>query len=50
MIEVPRAALTVEKFVSDCDFLSFGTNDLTQMLCGFSRDDSASFLKDYVEK
>ncbi len=50
MIEVPRAALTADEFAADCDFLSFGTNDLTQMGCGFSRDDSGAFLKLYVEK
>jgi len=50
MIEVPRAALTADKFAWECDFLSFGTNDLTQMGCGFSRDDSWEFLKLYVEK
>ena len=50
MIEVPRAALTANEFAADCDFLSFGTNDLTQMGCGFSRDDSGAFLKLYVEK
>jgi pyruvate,orthophosphate dikinase len=50
MIEVPRAALTADEFAADCDFLSFGTNDLTQMGCGFSRDDAGKFLKLYVEK
>jgi len=50
MIEVPRAAIIVDKFASDCDFISFGTNDLTQMTCWFSRDDSAKFLIDYVKK
>ena len=50
MIEVPRAALTADEFAADCDFLSFGTNDLTQMWCGFSRDDSGAFLKLYVQK
>lgn len=50
MIEVPRAALTADELAAEADFLSFGTNDLTQMTCGFSRDDSAAFLKDYVSK
>jgi len=50
MIEVPRAAITADQFAAECDFLSFGTNDLTQMGCGFSRDDAGKFLKLYVEK
>ncbi|HRX63567.1 MAG TPA: pyruvate, phosphate dikinase [Candidatus Absconditabacterales bacterium] len=50
MVEVPRAAITADEFAGECDFLSFGTNDLTQMGCGFSRDDSGAFLKLYVEK
>ena len=50
MIETPRAALTTSEFAKQADFLSFGTNDLTQMTCGFSRDDAAVFLKPYVEK
>merc|ERR1712070_684440 len=50
MIEVPRAALTADELAVEADFMSFGTNDLTQMTCGFSRDDSGSFLKSYVEK
>jgi pyruvate, orthophosphate dikinase len=49
MIEVPRAALTADEFAPHCDFMSFGTNDLTQMTCGFSRDDAASFLTKYVD-
>jgi pyruvate, orthophosphate dikinase len=49
MIEVPRAALTAEEFAPECDFFSFGTNDLTQMTCGFSRDDAGSFLGLYVD-
>ncbi len=49
MIEVPRGALTADKIASKADFFSFGTNDLTQMGCGFSRDDSGSFLKEYVK-
>merc|ERR1712151_1371167 len=48
MIEVPRAALTADQIATEAQFFSFGTNDLTQMGCGFSRDDSASFLKEYV--
>ncbi len=50
MIEVPRAALTSGAIASEAEFFSFGTNDLTQMTCGFSRDDSGSFLGEYVEK
>jgi len=49
MIEVPRAALTADEFAPECDFFSFGTNDLTQMTCGFSRDDSGSFLGLYTD-
>eukprot|EP01028_Stygiella_incarcerata_P010492 TRINITY_DN5447_c0_g1_i1.p1 TRINITY_DN5447_c0_g1~~TRINITY_DN5447_c0_g1_i1.p1 ORF type:complete len:876 (-),score=248.01 TRINITY_DN5447_c0_g1_i1:1879-4506(-) len=48
MIEVPRAALTADEFAVEADFMSFGTNDLTQMTCGFSRDDSGSFLNAYA--
>lgn len=50
MIEVPRAALKADELAVEAEFMSFGTNDLTQMTCGFSRDDSGSFLKDYVAK
>lgn len=50
MIEIPRAALTADKIAEEAEFLSFGTNDLTQMTFGFSRDDAAKFLKDYYEK
>jgi pyruvate,orthophosphate dikinase len=50
MIEVPRAALTADEIAKECDFMSFGTNDLTQMTCGFSRDDSGKFLPAYVEE
>ena len=50
MIEVPRAAVTADEIAKEADFFSFGTNDLTQMTCGFSRDDSSKFLKDYVAK
>ena len=49
MIEVPRAALTADEIAEEAEFFSFGTNDLTQMTCGFSRDDSAKFLIPYVE-
>jgi pyruvate,orthophosphate dikinase len=48
MIEVPRAALTADEIAKEAEFFSFGTNDLTQMTCGFSRDDSAKFLEPYV--
>ncbi|MFC1618528.1 pyruvate, phosphate dikinase [Candidatus Neomarinimicrobiota bacterium] len=49
MIEVPRGALTADEVAKVADFFSFGTNDLTQMGCGFSRDDSGSFLPHYIE-
>ncbi|MCF7791829.1 MAG: pyruvate, phosphate dikinase [Victivallales bacterium] len=50
MIEVPRAAITADEVAEVAEFFSFGTNDLTQMSCGFSRDDAGKFLGDYVEK
>lgn len=50
MIEVPRAAITADEIAKEAEFFSFGTNDLTQMGCGFSRDDAGKFLGDYVEK
>jgi pyruvate, orthophosphate dikinase len=50
MIEVPRAALTADEIAGEAEFFSFGTNDLTQMTFGFSRDDSGSFLPEYVNK
>ncbi len=50
MIEVPRAALTADEIAREADFLSFGTNDLTQMTSGFSRDDAVKFLGTYVDK
>ncbi len=50
MIEVPRAALIADRIAEQAEFFSFGTNDLTQMTCGFSRDDAGRFLKEYVEK
>jgi len=50
MIEVPRAALTADRIASRAEFFSFGTNDLTQMTFGYSRDDIASFLPVYLEK
>jgi pyruvate,orthophosphate dikinase len=49
MIEVPRAAMTADEIAAEAEFFSFGTNDLTQMGCGFSRDDSGRFLGKYVE-
>lgn len=50
MIEVPRAALTAERIATSAEFFSFGTNDLTQMTFGYSRDDIASFLPIYLDK
>ncbi len=50
MIEVPRAALIADRIAQEAEFFSFGTNDLTQMTCGFSRDDAGKFLKEYVDK
>ncbi|MEE9514932.1 MAG: pyruvate, phosphate dikinase, partial [Candidatus Brocadiales bacterium] len=50
MIELPRAALMADKIAEEAEFFSFGTNDLTQMTFGFSRDDVANFLPDYIEK
>ena len=49
MIEIPRAALTADEIAAEADFFSFGTNDLTQMTFGFSRDDAAKFLDSYYE-
>jgi pyruvate,orthophosphate dikinase len=49
MIEVPRAALTADEIAKDADFFSFGTNDLTQMTFGFSRDDAGQFLSHYYD-
>lgn len=49
MIEIPRAALTADQIAQSAEFFSFGTNDLTQMTFGFSRDDAGKFLKDYVD-
>ncbi|GLC32258.1 pyruvate, phosphate dikinase [Clostridium omnivorum] len=50
MIEIPRAALTADEIAKEAEFFSFGTNDLTQMTFGFSRDDAGNFLKHYYEK
>jgi pyruvate,orthophosphate dikinase len=50
MIEVPRGALTADAIATEAEFFSFGTNDLTQMTFGFSRDDAAKFLKPYLAK
>jgi pyruvate,orthophosphate dikinase len=50
MIEIPRAALTADDIAQSADFFSFGTNDLTQMTFGFSRDDTGNFLPDYIER
>ncbi|MDD2436901.1 MAG: pyruvate, phosphate dikinase [Massilibacteroides sp.] len=50
MIEIPRAALTADRIASSAEFFSFGTNDLTQLTFGYSRDDIASFLPVYLEK
>ena len=50
MIEIPRAALLADEIAQEAEFFSFGTNDLTQMTFGFSRDDAGGFLSDYYEK
>ena len=50
MIEVPRACLTADEIATEADFFSFGTNDLTQMTFGYSRDDAGKFLGEYVNK
>jgi pyruvate,orthophosphate dikinase len=50
MIEIPRAALTADEVASEAEFFSFGTNDLTQMTFGFSRDDVGKFLKHYLDR
>ncbi len=50
MIEVPRAAITADEIATEAAFFSFGTNDLTQMTYGFSRDDAGSFIKEYLDK
>jgi pyruvate,orthophosphate dikinase len=50
MIEIPRACLLADEIAVEAEFFSFGTNDLTQMTFGFSRDDAGSFLKDYYQK
>ena len=50
MIEIPRAAITADEIAKEAEFFSFGTNDLTQMTFGFSRDDAGKFLNDYYNK
>jgi pyruvate,orthophosphate dikinase len=50
MIEIPRAALTADQIAKSAEFFSFGTNDLTQMTFGYSRDDAGKFLPIYIEK
>ena len=50
MIEIPRAALTADEIAKEADFFSFGTNDLTQMTFGFSRDDAGKFLDAYYDR
>jgi pyruvate,orthophosphate dikinase len=50
MIEVPRAAVTADRIAEEAEFFSFGTNDLTQMTYGFSRDDAGRFLPEYVSR
>ena len=50
MIEIPRAAITADEIAAEAEFFSFGTNDLTQMTFGFSRDDAGKFLEDYYDK
>src|SRR5690606_6627349 len=49
MIEVPRAAITADKIAEHAEFFSFGTNDLTQMTLGFSRDDAGKFIAEYMD-
>jgi pyruvate,orthophosphate dikinase len=50
MIEIPRAAVTADEIAKEAQFFSFGTNDLTQMTFGFSRDDAGKFLPEYIDK
>jgi pyruvate,orthophosphate dikinase len=50
MIEIPRAAITADEIAKEAEFFSFGTNDLTQMTFGFSRDDAGKFLDEYYNK
>ena len=50
MIEIPRAALTADEIATEAEFFSFGTNDLTQMTFGLSRDDAGKILADYIDK
>jgi pyruvate,orthophosphate dikinase len=50
MIEVPRAAITADELAETAEFFSFGTNDLTQMTFGYSRDDAGVFLPEYIKK
>lgn len=50
MIEIPRACLIADQLVKECDFFSFGTNDLTQMTFGYSRDDAGKFITEYTEQ
>ena len=50
MIEIPRAALLADEIAKEAEFFSFGTNDLTQMTFGFSRDDAGAFLSHYYDK
>lgn len=50
MIEIPRAAITADEIAQITDFFSFGTNDLTQMTFGLSRDDAGKFLPAYIDK
>jgi pyruvate,orthophosphate dikinase len=50
MIEIPRACITANEFANHCDFLSFGTNDLTQFSLGISRDDAGSFLDIFIDQ
>ena len=50
MIEIPRAAITADQIAEVAEFFSFGTNDLTQMTFGYSRDDAGKFLPEYIRK
>ena len=50
MIETPRAAIVADEIAAEAEFFSFGTNDLTQMTFGFSRDDTGKLIEEYIKK